>query len=447
MKPPYDSSTSSLLAIRGSNMYSFRDDFELSMLATRLAEPHVVRQLPWRAGGKPVPVLPVAGIFGPNASGKSNILHAIDCMVTSIRGSFRRDPTKPMHRHPFLLDEISSGRPSRFEVDLVLHGVRHAYGFEIDDERVLTEWAYRYPKGKAMLVFSRRGDRVEHGAAYRSQGRAVERLLRPNALFLSTAAQANHAGLLPLYRWFAENLWLAGSWNRPGRQFETAQLLGDERSREEVLHLVQAADLGIADVRARDLNSEEAEEFRRRYRQQDGNEHETSDKPPVPLPKVLEVVHQSGGAPVSFDLALESMGTRVWLGLVGPAVQALAEGAVLLLDEIDASLHPDLVAQLVRLFQEPSSNPRGAQIIFNAHSESLLSGTGDDRLLGRDQIWFTEKGADGSSRLYPLADLDPRKQESVHRRYREGRYGAIPILSRAEFEEAAELIQRAVSSG
>jgi uncharacterized protein len=447
MEARSDSNGNALLAIRGTNTYSFRGDFELSMLATRLAQPHVVRELPWRAGGKPVRVLPVAGIFGPNASGKSNLLHAIDCAAASIRGSFRRDPTSPMHRHPFMLDEDSSRRSSRFEVDLVLDGVRCEYGFEIDDERVIAEWAHRYPKGKAMLLFSRRGDRVEHGPAIRSQGRTVERLLRPDALFLSTAAQANHTGLLPLYRWFAENLWLAGSWNRSTRQFVTAELLDREETREELLRLVRAADLGIADVRAREMNSKEADEFRRRYRPANQDEHQRSDRPAEPLPKVLEVVHAGQGRPIPFDLGLESMGTRVWLGLVGPAMQALAEGTVLLLDEIDASLHPDLVEQLVRLFQEPSSNPRGAQIIFNSHAVSLLSGAGDDRLLGRDQIWFTEKGSDGSSRLYPLVELDPRKEESIAHRYREGRYGAVPILSRAEFEEAAELIHRPGTAG
>lgn len=417
------------------------------MLATRLSEPRFVRELPWRAGGKPLRILPAAGVFGPNASGKSNLLHAIDCMVDSIRGSFRRDPTKPMHRHPFLLDKGFSNQPSRLEVDLVLDGVRHEYGFEIDDVRVLSEWAYRYPHGKAMRIFHRTGDSVEHGSAFSTQGRAVQRLLRPDALFLSTSAQANHPALFPLYQWFAANLWLAGSWNRSGRQFVTAELLNNEESRRDALGLIRAADLGIADVRARDMNSEEAEGFRRRYRRDSEDEHIGSDTPAERLPKVLEVVHQGADESVSFGLGMESIGTRVWLGLVGPAMDALETGSVLLLDEIDASLHPDLVEQLLRLFQEPNSNPRGAQIIFNAHMERLLSGTGDDRLLGRDQVWFTEKAADGASRLYPLADLDPRKEENVAHRYREGRYGASPIISRAEFEQAAELIQRPRTKG
>jgi AAA15 family ATPase/GTPase len=113
---------------------------------------------------------------------------------------------------------------------------------------------------------------------------------------------------------------------------------------------------------------------------------------------------------------------------------------VFLADELDASLHPALVAQLVRLFQDPKTNPHRAQLVFNSHDAMLLGESGSDRLLGRDQIWFTEKRGDGSTRLYPLADLDPRREEAIGRRYLAGRYGATPILSRDEFDATAELI-------
>jgi hypothetical protein len=95
---------------------------------------------------------------------------------------------------------------------------------------------------------------------------------------------------------------------------------------------------------------------------------------------------------------------------------------------------------LVRLFQDPTTNPRHAQLVFNSHDVTLLGDSVGDRLLGRDQVWFTEKRADGSTRLYPLTDLDPRKDEAISRRYLAGRYGAAPILSRHEFNTTAELI-------
>jgi hypothetical protein len=142
---------------------------------------------------------------------------------------------------------------------------------------------------------------------------------------------------------------------------------------------------------------------------------------------------------VDLDPNDESLGTLVWFGLIGPVIDSLAKGSVFLADELDSSLHPALVSQLVRLFQDPETNPHRAQLIFNSHDATLLGDSGT-RQLGRDQIWFTEKLRGGSTRLYPLIDLEPRKEEAVGRRYLAGRYGATPILSDHEFMAAAELI-------
>ena len=137
----------------------------------------------------------------------------------------------------------------------------------------------------------------------------------------------------------------------------------------------------------------------------------------------------------------ESLGTLVWFVSSGPVIEALADGAVLLADELDASLHPALVAELIRLFQDPEVQSAALpELVFNSHDASILGDSTSTRLLGRDQIWFTDKRADGSTRLYPLSDLDPRKEEAVGRRYLAGRYGAVPILSHQEFDASAELI-------
>jgi uncharacterized protein len=150
--------------------------------------------------------------------------------------------------------------------------------------------------------------------------------------------------------------------------------------------------------------------------------------------------HQGLRESVDFDVTDESLGTLVWLGLAGPVIDALGGGTVLLVDELESSLHPALVAQLVRTFQDTSSNPNGAQIIFNSHEASLLGNSKDERTLGRDQVWFTEKLHDGRTRLYPLSDLSPRRDEAVGRRYLAGRYGATPIVSDAEFAVLAASI-------
>ena len=168
------------------------------MLATSVAERAVVRQVAWREGGKPIGILPAAGIFGANASGKSNVLRAMDDMRAHVLHSFRSgDPSGGFPVVPFRLDPSAYEAPSSFEIELVLDGVRHEYGFRTNRERVLEEWAFHYPRGRATLMFRREEDRVELGAAAKTKGRAVQELLRANALFLSTAASANHPFICP----------------------------------------------------------------------------------------------------------------------------------------------------------------------------------------------------------------------------------------------------------
>ena len=191
-----------LLAFKARNVLSFRDEFEFSMLATALAETDARRSVEWREDGRPIDVLPVAAIFGANASGKTNVLRAMHDMRSLVLQSFRQAPTGGIPQKTFRLDPASAHAPSMFEIDIVLGGVRHEYGFEFDRERVIEEWAIRYPRGRSALLFHRHGKDVEVGTVERAKSRAVTELLRPNALFLSTAAQTNHPVLLPLYEWF-----------------------------------------------------------------------------------------------------------------------------------------------------------------------------------------------------------------------------------------------------
>ena len=120
----------------------------------------------------------------------------------------------------------------------------------------------------------------------------------------------------------------------------------------------------------------------------------------------------------------ESDGTMAYFSLLGPILRALENGSVLVIDEIDSSLHPSLLAFLVRLFCDKTSNSKGAQLLFNTHDSHLLA----DGVLQRDQIWFTEKDREGLSHLYPLSDFKPRPDENFQKRYLQGRFGAIPFI-------------------
>jgi hypothetical protein len=433
---------SMLLTFRAANARSFRDEFEFSMLATARAEPRVVRQVNWREGGQPLRVLPVSGIFGANGSGKSNVLEAMDDMRFYVVNSFRRTG-EGVPRWPFRLDPDFETRPSTYEIDLVLGSVRYEYGLVLDNERVLEEWAVHYPHGKAARLFSRKSEAVEPGSSARALTRSMERLLRPNALFLSTAAAANHPLLKPLYEWFQRNLLSAVAANRAGRQAWTVDMLDRSVSREQILALLRASDLGIVDAHKLEADPALKERLARALRavaREEGKPLPEEANLDFSMMDGFSLVHHGATGDVEFQPDEESLGTLVWLGLIGPLVGALSGGSVLLADELDASLHPALVHRLIELFQQPETNPNRAQLIFNSHDPTLLGDPGGHRLLGRDQTWFTEKRIDGSTRLFPLLDLDPRKHEAVGRRYLEGRYGATPVLSGSDFDRLGELI-------
>jgi hypothetical protein len=433
---------SMLIRFAGENVRSFRAAFEISLLATAVAEKGVVRQIPWREGetkSNTLDVLPVAGFFGANASGKSNILRAINDMRSIVLQSFRAWTDKEAtERHPFVLGDRGRERPSRYEIDIVLDGVLHRYGFVLDDVEILQEWAIRFPKGREQRIFDRSGEDIHYGTGARSALVRAGEVLRPNALLLSTAVAFKGSELRPLYDWFVRNLRLANAANRDSRQVFTAKQLEDDARREKILRLLRAADLGVIDAEEVDFDRM-PEEVREKLEKvleilNDGSET------PMKLsetPNLIALVHRGAdGKRVRFNHDEESLGTVVWLGLAGPVIDALDQGSVLLADELDASLHPVLVQHLVQLFQDPEANPRRAQLLFNSHDAHLLGDSSGDRPLGRDQVWFTEKGDSGESTVYPLSDLNPRRQEAVAKRYLEGRYGAIPIVSPGDFAAA-----------
>lgn len=438
---PSAATVSMLLEFRAANARSFRDPLELSLHATAMAEEGVPRDVPWREGTRhPLRVLPAAGIFGANASGKTNLLRVIDDMRRIVLTSFKSTSrSSRIPRHPYRLDPDAENAPSEFSVDLVLNGIRHEYGFRVDDTKVIEEWAHRYTHGKVSTLFRREGTNVDLvGELNRAKGRAVKEILRSNSLFLSAAAAADHPDFVPLYEWFESKLVLCEASTRAARWLYTAHLLTHDDTRARVLDMLHAADLGIIDAQTRSLDPEIKERLKKALLalSDSGDESPSFELTEDSLMSVT-LSHRGSRDSVDFEVSDESLGTLVWLGLVGPVLDALSRGAVLLADEIESSLHPALVAQLVRTFQDKSSNPNGAQLIFNSHEAGLLGNSTGERILGRDQVWFTEKLHDGRTRLYPLTDLNPKKDEAVSRRYLAGRYGATPIISDAEFAALA----------
>ena len=402
------------------------------MLGTRLSAEGVPRSITPAGMAKPVKVLPAAGIFGANASGKTTILRAMDDMRRLVITSFRQGSRgTAVFRRPFLLDPGYQDRPTRFEIDLVLEGVRWIYGLEVDDERVREEYAYHWPRGRQALVFNRHAGTVDYGSPFRAADRALERFLRGNSLLLSVAGATENRPLAGLFDWFDSNLLLSESDNRVQRVFATAEMASMEEERERVMQLLQAADLGITGLKVKPMDDEEVERFRRviRFLEDNDDDLEIPDSSEAEIVSIgqLSLTHTGVKGGVSFGPDDESQGTLVWVSMIGPMLSALDVGGVILVDELDASLHPHLVESIISMFQNPRTNPRNAQLIFNSHDGTILGGS-SDWALGRDQIWFTEKQIDGATQLYSLEAFRPRKDEAIDRRYFQGRYGAVPIV-------------------
>jgi hypothetical protein len=409
-----------LLRLRFSNFRSFRTEQELSLVAGSFADlPDVVRH----SAGAREGILPGAAIYGANGSGKSNVIKAASFMSSAVTFSQRSwNPEGPIPREPFMADEESGREASEFEADFLLAGVRYRYGFRVDSEVVHEEWLHVYPNGKKQTWFHRkRGTPIAFSKKMSGENRTIEALTRKNSLFLSAAAQNNHEALLPVYGWLAGILFVHD--DRTKYLAHTANLCAQPDYKSEIAKLVSVADLGITDMvveqaKLPDRTREPFEAIKTIYKLPEGI--------PVSDTKTeVRLLHRFADTTVSFARSQESAGTVAYLALLGPVVDALKKGVPLLIDELDASLHPLLAIELVRLFNTPSSNPNGAQLIFNTHDTNLLSGG----ILRRDQIWFTEKGSDASSHLFALSDFKPRRQENLQDGYLQGRYGAIPFIN------------------
>jgi hypothetical protein len=442
-----------------ANFRSLRDEQVLSMVASTRAEAvRAARAVP----GAPVTALCAAGILGSNASGKSNVLKALHFLCWAVEDSHRQwQPDQGVPRTPFCLDAESRQRPSEFELDFLLDGVRYSYGFRLDDEQILAEWLHAFPQGRRQSWFTRDKSTFSFGKKLGGQNRAIAALTRKNSLFLSAAAQNNHEQLMPLYRWLVQSIQFIdlSSYSTDANSLlqGTIRALSQQGSRRAVVELLRFADLGIVDAKI--TRRQDSEQFQNLFtdllgafleRVPELKTHFTSSvQEELRSGLVHEVVLEhrtaaTGGKEIPFRH--ESEGTKLWFGLLGPLLHTLRTGGVLLADELDRSLHPHLVSALVHVFQNPRTNPRCAQLIFNTHDTSLIGtlhkglspDTEQSTVLARDQIWFTEKAPDGSTKLYPLTDFKPRKHESLERGYLQGRYGAVPVLDESVLAELFE---------
>lgn len=412
-----------LLEFRVRNYKSIRDEQVLNLLASssdkELAASHLAS-----TGLKSLPrAVRSAVVYGPNASGKSTLLSALNYMRAVVAESASMvQPGQTYNVQPFKLDEAFTTAPTEFEMTFVVHGIRHQYAFAMTPRRIVSESLVVYRTSKPTQWFSRtladdgEGYEYEFSAHLTGSRKLWQDSTRPNALFLSTAAQLNSELLSPVFRWIVDSIVYLPAGARLNHDFTTA-MLATREGRDTIREFLSAADISIADVQAVPRKG-----FLGQVVFRAGGVAHTSQEEGEFLVPIFEHTTPKGGA--KFELQDESEGTQRLYALVAPVLDVLRDGRVLVVDELDSSLHTLLVRRLVSMFHDPSLSTAGAQLIFSTHDTSLL----DHNLFRRDQVWFTEKDSDQATRLYPLTDFSPRKHEAWERGYLMGRYGAVPFF-------------------
>jgi hypothetical protein len=397
------------------NHRSFRGEQTLSLAAGNydksLPENLITPDLP---GLPDLRLIKAVALYGPNAGGKTNVLKALQFLQWLVLESATgQKPEAKLPVEPFRLDHESVGKPTLLELTFIAENVRYELAVAVTGERVVQERLVAYPSGRAQVWY----DRVwnEETKQYdwspekptdfeRDDG--IVGKTRDNALFLSTAAQWASKQVTPVYAWFAKKLKFLNLSADAALSFShltqdiTAQIVnGSDGAHKYISSLLRSADLGLTNVDAKE--------------------------PEIPDFMDWQVTFQHAGKEggrFTMDWPDESAGTRRFFSVLGPWLELLVQDRVLCVDEIETSLHPMLVAELLRLLLK--STNVCPQLLFTTHNPLLL----DMTLLRRDQVWFADKNQEGESFLYPLTDYKPRADESLVRGYLSGRYGAVPFI-------------------
>ena len=411
-----------LLRFNVSNHLSISEPQELLFTASSLKDPDE-GLIKWTDAPRRM-VLPAVVIYGPNASGKSNIVDAITVMRRMVlQSQTGGQPGGGVSRHAFRLDTGWLRRPSRYEVDFVLEDVRYQYGFAATDKEIISEWLYTYPKSHRRSLFKRDGDNYQFGRDLKGQNSVIAGLTRPNSLFVSAGAQNRHELLSKVFEYFVS---LHGITSVAVPGVEASAFFVHDEIDQRVIEFLSDIDSGICGYQRKE--KELSEESRATRRELIAVIRKIVNAPieTDPEDKMIEIelAHRSSeGKPVYLDLDLESSGTRRLLMVLSLAYRSLDSGTPLVIDELDASLHTFAAAAVVQLFCSPKTNPKGAQLIATTHDTNLMSTS----WLRRDQLWFTEKDAGGATLLYPLSDIRTRRGDNVEKGYLQGRYGAVPF--------------------
>ena len=366
--------------------------------------------------------LNVISIYGANSSGKSNLLLGLNVMRMMILASPKFSSTDGLPWLPFLLKEGLNDSDTSFEIMFVLGGTRYRYGYKYNGKRVSSEWLMRKISGRETAVFQRQGDVIDISSGFNGSNKLIDAAIegtKPNNLFLSMADVFNVEEAKEIIAWF-NNVDTLNMRTPLSLANQTNSLLKDSEYSTAIRGYLKSLSLGIEDVVV-------------------GDDSDVERPGQAPVLKAVHRLYDESGKPkkdtVAWDFtAFESSGSNRALNISGTVVKSLKTGGVLIIDEVEAFMHPIMTLTLIELFMNPESNPNRTQLIFSTHDTNLLNYL----KLRRDQVYFMEKNKWESSELFSLSDFKHRNAEGEElserwdsdkeKRYIEGRYGAIPFL-------------------
>ena len=369
----------------------------------------------------------VSAFYGANASGKSRLIHALGFMQYFVERSSNRKINEPVPVDPFLFDATSENQPSEFRIAFLQDRTLYRYGFSLTRDHVRQEWLHAVPhNGRTRLLFERNFDpedkkaHVKWGPSVSGRKQLWVDSTRPNALLVSTAAQLNSNMLQPVVDWFEKLHLVKGGGISPG--FSMRQIKEVTGFKGKAMDFLQAADLHIANVKI--VEEKMPEELRKMLQIREENEKDEAKNIPDTFPNV-KMGHKKEGPTPSLawlDIDEESEGTQALFALAGPCIHTIENNRILVVDELDNSLHPKLLKFLVEQVNTSGYNSK-AQLIFTTHDTTQM-----DAALDKEQIWFIEKDKHQASTLTPYSAYQPRDDNATAKRYLSGRYGAVPNL-------------------
>ena len=383
-------------------------------------------------------LLKSVAIYGANASGKSNIIHAMRSMKELVVNSAKESQVGESIKgaEPFAFLSKTRNAPSIFEIRFVLNDTYYRYGYEATTERIEAEWLFKKFKDtkEESELFVRSDDIIEVSNAFK-EGQGLEIRTRDNALFLSVCAQFSGEVSQKIIAEFFDGLVILKGIPNLRVPEITLGMLENRQSKTFIMSLLNMAGTGIVDIKfdpwlskkqINELLENMGDKLKGKEKQQAVEllpELVTSLNPPK-----IQAIHkgEEGNIPLPFEV--ESEGTQKLFALAGPIFNAISRGQTIVIDEFDARLHPILAYRLIELFHELSTD--GSQLIFTTHDTNLMK----KDLFLRDQVWFTEKDNNQETKLYSLAEFKGVRQGSAYaKNYIQGRFGAIPFMSDFDF--------------